>query len=730
MGRIVVGRFMGRRRRSERRIASRSVPAGRFGQEADRAESRWLADRHDGDELLLGWLAVADVELPEEAPPVGGRSRWRLWLGDRRQALVAFGRGSQVTEVSLPAATGYVSQRWGRATLQIGDYRITSERGNDELFVELAPLVGLDRDGRVREVARASWRCRKGEELHKPFVVALLQWLSERTAQPLDELAWLCIAGQIDPVSGGPGDRLERCLGRLVESDCAAGDVGRWAEDWQIAAADKRIIVERLRSLSPVRRAAALSLSLRRQLRAEPQGGRRGSLADAHADVSFAEHLALAGFRREAERILEERLALLGESSLDDLSVGAGKEGVLIGGELGAARRAVLERLADLQVDDEPQHRRRLGELARLEPVSHQRIAALREAGDPDLVDRAAVVVGLLGPGALAKGAPHQLTDPAGPIDRAELEVRLPHPAAREPSTVVQIQQWLGRAKQPDYATIRSYSERATAEDYPSLLDALADATLVLGVDGVEGFVSRGERRLGVRAYDASPPFLVIGGDHLDRDSDLFLGEGELRFAVGAEVAHLRFGYTRLTSSELWDGVLYRGKQALDLASMLAGPLGAVGNLLRGAQQVSTVERVLRQVGTVSRKAASVLGVAKEIQQVWTPGTPGQQQAGDELATGDPAELLSACRAMQLGADRAGLLLSGDLRAALRGVFLSTRAYAAELRMAERHGLAKSLSRRDADGELPQPELSLRLASLCAFYLSEDYGVLRDALAG
>lgn len=639
--------------------------------------------------------------------------------------------------MSLPSKRAYASQRLGRTHVELGDYRWRSQFDNDQRFGEIAALMSSTPHDRAREVARLSWRSKEGHELHRPYVIGLLQWLVAGADEELDQLTLLCVAGRIDPADGPADDvahgpvapgALVDCLERLVQGPLAAGELGRWAEQWQIAAADKGIIVKRLRSLRPERRAAELALSLRRQLRHDQRSVAAAPAQLAVADVSFAKHLCAAGQRREARRVLEERLELLGETSLDELSVEAGEAGVLVGGAVGAARRDVLLLLATLAEDDEPGRVARLRELVRLEPINPERIEALREAADPATAGRAEAVRELLGAGALGAAAPVEQLEELAPIDREELEARLPHPAARDPGVIVQIQQWLGRTQQPDYSTIKSYSERASADDYPVLLDALADATLTLGVDGVEGFVSRGERRLGVRAYEATPPFLVIGGDHLDRASDFFLTDRELRFAIGAEVAHLRFGYTRLTSSELWDGLLYRGKQALDVAAMLAGPLGALGNLLRGAQQVSTVERVLRQVGVASRKAASVLGVAKEIQQVWGGGEAAADQATAEISSADSGKLLAACRAMQLGADRAGLLLADDLRAALRAMCLSSRAYAPELRLAERHGLTKSLSRRDAGGAPPQPELSLRLVSLCAFYLSEDYEALRRAM--
>ena len=50
--------------------------------------------------------------------------------------------------------------------------------------------------------------------------------------------------------------------------------------------------------------------------------------------------------------------------------------------------------------------------------------------------------------------------------------------------------------------------------------------------------------------------------------------------------------------------------------------------------------------------------------------------------------------------------------------------------MVRRHGLTKTLSRRGEDGELINQALAVRLAALFSFFLSPEYGELREALVG
>jgi hypothetical protein len=83
---------------------------------------------------------------------------------------------------------------------------------------------------------------------------------------------------------------------------------------------------------------------------------------------------------------------------------------------------------------------------------------------------------------------------------------------------------------------------------------------------------------------------------------------------------------------------------------------------------------------------------------------------------------------MQITADRAGLVLCGDLGAAIRAIFLVQGHLRSELMVAERVGLAESLARKDASGRPLFANLGVRIAALTAFWLSDDYARLRGAI--
>jgi hypothetical protein len=202
---------------------------------------------------------------------------------------------------------------------------------------------------------------------------------------------------------------------------------------------------------------------------------------------------------------------------------------------------------------------------------------------------------------------------------------------------------------------------------------------------------------LGVRSYAGTegPDTLVLASGHVDGPNRL--SEGSLAFAIGAEIAHLFFKHPRVTSQDLKQGFFQMGARIL----------GHVGPELAGG-------------GKVARAASALVsGTASDLSSVSAGGL-----ASSEL------DVVEGHRCMQLTADRAGLLLCGDIVSATRAVFLTDVRYAEELPIVERDGLRQALCRTSAEGHLVLEWLAIRIAWLIRFYLSDEYTDLRVAAFG
>ncbi|HVJ18512.1 MAG TPA: hypothetical protein VM686_23995, partial [Polyangiaceae bacterium] len=126
--------------------------------------------------------------------------------------------------------------------------------------------------------------------------------------------------------------------------------------------------------------------------------------------------------------------------------------------------------------------------------------------------------------------------------------------------------------------------------------------------------------------------------------------------------------------------------------------------------------RLLDRVPTHAMQRA--LGVFAELQQSLERREPGASEIGRRHE-----ELVAAHRLQQLTADRAGLLVSGELTAALSALFALRLDHRELLETSGPSGLGAA--RRDL--LLDHPELFLRLKALVSFYLSQDYALLAGA---
>ena len=722
-------------------------PSGPWIEELSALEQVWLTVHIAPTDPVLAWLHTSSPARMDDAFLHGGAPAWRLLVTRDKASLVAISNVGDVAVRPLSRVSLEVVEQTGRNSVIAGDLAWSTTLTNGSRFIWVAPLPELNGSDRVREAARIL--ARPGRSEGRRVAARLLAGL-ESEAHPLDAL----VQATLNPEAS---DAPEALAGRVVDalrSDPSSGHrLADWMTGWEPPLPMARTVLNAALSSAESPEEAAWSLAYHEAYRNRLVADSDDRFARTEADISLAEHYLFAGQPDAAVRLLQPRLAALPNEDLASVLPPVGAR--LTAGEGGQpVHIRVLELLVRARRAQHAVDTQTLATLARHQPLVASRLDALvdtLEAGN--LRRRAARTRAILSPGGLATPPIFQALPSRGLP--AAMVALLPHPVARTGGALAKVQAALAKVTPPDVGVLRRYCERLTPRVSEHAVAAVADACVMLGLPAVPAFVSAGEHRTGLRSHEEPEPFLLIGADHLASDSDLRLTPTELRFAIGAEVAHLRFQHSRITSDEVWAGVWDKGAAALTTTASLLPflrylPVDAIGHN-RTYRVVRTVvpERWLRAIYGVTdatRLAAAVPGDLGKLADA-AAGTfeaasgTASRLTGVTRSTGaaprDPVQadislddrrLIAAHRVMQITADRAGLVLCGDLGAAIRSMFVVQSHLRPELSVAERLGLADALGRTNAEGHPLLGDLAVRVAALAAFWLSDDYARLRDAI--
>jgi hypothetical protein len=310
------------------------------------------------------------------------------------------------------------------------------------------------------------------------------------------------------------------------------------------------------------------------------------------------------------------------------------------------------------------------------------------------------------------------LAQPRNALSAQLIETTLSHPLARgQNSLVAGAQKLIALSPEPDHAALSDYCEALDGHEHPEAKRALDAARLAFGLPHLRAYVSRGKKSIGLRGYEGKTPYLLLGKAHLDRASAFCMTETELCFAIGAEALHLKLGQARLTSNEVWAGAFARTKGGVELA------LGLLP-LLKGLPLAASVSKFLDKLPEPALRRALEILLRFE-----------HDKRQPQLELGAPPTALShinenlvaAHRLMQMSADRAGLVLCGDLCSSLRGLLMVRPDTHAVLEAMVERDLVSVLLEGEIEAAL-RSDLVVRIAALMHFFVGDDYLTLRRAL--
>ncbi len=683
----------------------------------------WFYCNSEDDEIMLSFLKLSSQRESNEDIKTDKEIVWYFLITSINIKFLAFNdREELVQELDCEPNTLKVNKELGRNRLTCSDTAFLCQRSNNDMFYNLGQVDLSSQISRIREIARLNWLKADKNEACKHFTIELLKSIVAEYHLLEDEISILYIeytkSNREDLYSlFSDNNNLLALLDKIVISTDAEKWLVKWVEKWNISYVDAAAINDLLLSSVDDAAQANNTLEFHRFVRQQLYEQDKDKINRALFDISFCKHLIKSGLVKEAKKILKKNLKHLPDENILDLL--PSKDIDLTGMAAGQIIKVkILELL--ISIESEKNAAVHKCQLACLQPLVELRIDELIKVSEEELSIKGKTLKNIMLPNGVKKEDDDTIIKKEFNYDKINvksLDKYVRHPLSKKGGHFTKFQKWLATVKTDDYTILKSYSEQLTTNVYEDLNHIINDITQTLNLKSLEVFIARGEKSFGISSFEGEPNFVLVGINHLDKNSKHYLNPLELRYAVANELAHLYFKHARITSSDIWRGALDKGNIVLDTILTFVPAANLFGKSIQGISKlnsISTLVQTTSKAGKITNTSKEILTASDQLMKIYQ-----SKKAKTEIDK--EKEFWATARIMQATSDRCALALTRDIKAAVRAILILSKYYNFEIANIEETGLREYLLAKKEDGSFEHQELAIRLSNLFSFYLSDDY---------
>ncbi len=303
-------------------------------------------------------------------------------------------------------------------------------------------------------------------------------------------------------------------------------------------------------------------------------------------------------------------------------------------------------------------------------------------------------------------------------------ESLLNHPSMNKKMAFADLKSWLDKTTPELYDSIANFGEKATSANFPALSDAAEYIAKFFEIDVPDIFVFKGEKSTGILSYNAAKPFIAVGFDHLDINSERYLSPNELYFSLAREMANIRSGFTKVESDKLFRDFYSSGAMNIDKISHYIPVPSFISkntafydkyrfasNVFCGYQQIDSFAVTDKQILVSLEKKLSIIH--------YKPSTPADIKV---------SEYAAVSRLMCHYADRFGLLFAGGIVTAVNALIKTDVDFPDVLELSKAMSITDIACAKNTDGGMLHSDFAMRVAALISFYLSDSYSALEKQI--
>ncbi len=610
-----------------------------------------------------------------------------------------------------------ISRRIGKNAINYGTITWYPKRNNSSRFSDLKDIQDFTENSRIREIARLCY-------INKEYISAenLFQILADKEKNPFNQLSLLFIKSKKnkDSVKEYISENdFGKTIREILNTEDSELKILELFENWEIDYNDKTTFLQFFADIAESEEEKEKILPFYENIREEFKKNNKDLINQTVFDIKYAEFLINSGHKRKASQILKSLLKHLPDETVSNLlpektlNLTGDKSGKLL-------KITVLDLMAKAKGNEDSV--KEIQKTAQLQPLNETRLKKLAYTKDDELKEKVTEIINILNNAGLC------YTDELNyRTDYSELPVNiindiLRHPAMLKKGSFYSVQKWLSKVKTDGYSTVKSYSEKITNESNQKLFELLKNIGKIFNINQTEYFVSKGEKSTGVIGYEGGTPFLIIGHEHLNKNSNLYLNMNELQFAATSEFAHIYFKHTKITSQDVWRGVADKGSFLINTLLDVVPAAGIVGKSVKNVHKLNNLTKIIKTSNKLVSNVKNAYDAALKVTDFY------RKKIKTSSKTEKEEKLLAASRLMQFTADRAGLVVSGNVKSAVKAIFLTSKYNSDLFDEVKNSSLKELLLKENNDGTFKHQELAIRFANLFSFYISDDYQQIRKIL--
>lgn len=638
-------------------------------------------------------------------------------VSDSDICAIAFNKKGELLFFEILTRNFKIIKRIGKNSIQYDTFTCYPKRSNSYRFNDLKNIQDFIGNSRIRELTRLCY-------INKDYSSAenLIKLLSEKEDNSINQLALLFIKSKRNKESVEKyisENDIGQMISKLLNTEDAELKILESFENWNIDYNDKITFLRFFSDIAVNAEEKEKILPLYENIRSEFKKKNKDLINQTLFDINYSEFLIKTGHKRKAGRILKKLLKNLPDETISDLlpartlDLTGNKSGQLL-------KLSIFDLLAAAKGNEDSV--KEIQKTAQLQPLNFERLNNLANSKDKKLKKKASDIIKILNKDGLSEDEIPDFYTNFPNLPEEIIDNTLRHPAILKKGSFYSVQKWLSKIKTDDYTAVKNYSEKITIENYKNIFELLENIRQIFNIAKVEYFVSKGDRSNGIIGYNGNPPFLIIGNKHLDENSELYLNMNELQFIVASEVAHIYFKHSKITSKDVWRGVAEKGSFLLDALLAIVPAAGIIGKSVQNVPKLNGLTKIIRTSNQVVSNGKNVYDTALKVTDYYLK----KFKTGSKNET--EQKLLAASRLMQFTADRSGLAVSGNLKSAVRAIFLTGKYYYELFEDAKNTSLKELILKENNDGSFKNQEAALRLANLFSFYISDEFHQIRKKL--